>query len=410
MSEQALSDVKVLDLTWYIAGPYCTKLLADYGADVVKVERPGAGDPARSLSPFFKDDPHPEKSGLFAHLNTNKKSITLNLKSAAGNKIFRELVRDVDILVESFSPRVMSSLGLSYDELEAVNPGLVMTSISNFGQSGPYRDFKSSELILYGMGGAMSWDGLPEREPLKKGGTVVLFSSGSHAAAATMVALIAARAQGTGRPFQTKGQHVDISLFETQLVSIDRRMSGLVFYQYNKEVTPRIGPRGLGIPYGPYPCQDGHFDAAGGWTMWPRIARMIGRPDLANDPRWATAEGQTSAESREEFDAIYLSWLMERTKGQCTEAGQAAGVLCGPVNSSGDLINDPHWKVRAFWAEVEHPVTGRLTYPGAPAKMSETPWQVRNPAPLLGQHNHEIYGRLGYSKEDLAKLRVSGVI
>ena len=138
MPEQALSDVKVLDLTWYIAGPYCTKLLADYGADVIKVERPGAGDPARSMGPFLGDDPHPEKSGLFLHLNTNKRGITLNLKSQACKRIFKELVKDVDILVESFSPRVMPSLGLGYEELEKLNPRLVMTSISNFGQTGPY--------------------------------------------------------------------------------------------------------------------------------------------------------------------------------------------------------------------------------------------------------------------------------
>ncbi|RLC69697.1 MAG: hypothetical protein DRI26_08580 [Chloroflexi bacterium] len=203
MAQQVLSDVKVLDLTWYIAGPYCTKLLADYGADVIKVERPGEGDPARKMGPFFQDDPHPEKSGLFLHLNTNKKSITLNLKSDWGRRIIKELVKGVDILVESFRPGVMARLRLDYETLEKINPKLVMTSISNFGQTGPYRDFKASEIIIYGMGGAMNQTGLTEREPLKKGLNVIQYQGGTMAAIATMMALLLAD--------EGIGQHVDVS-------------------------------------------------------------------------------------------------------------------------------------------------------------------------------------------------------
>ena len=155
MNQQPLSDVRVLDLTRHIAGPYCTKLLADSGADVIKVERAGSGDPARREGPFFGDDPHPEKSGLFLHLNTNKRGISLNLKSDTGKTILKELMREVDILVESFSPRVMPGLELDYHSLDKINPKLVMTSISNFGQSGPYRDFKASELVVSGMGSTM---------------------------------------------------------------------------------------------------------------------------------------------------------------------------------------------------------------------------------------------------------------
>ena len=402
MPDQPLSDVKVLDLTWYIAGPYCTKLLADYGADVIKVERPGTGDPARRMGPFLGDDPNPEKSGLFLHLNTNKRGITLNLKTNTGKKILKELVKDADILMENFSPRVMPSLGLAYEELEKINPRLVMTSISNFGQTGPYRDFKASDLILYGMGGSMYCNGVPERYPLKKGGTVTPYQGGNHAAAATMVAFIGSRLQGTG-------QQVDISLFETQAGSIDRRMSNLVGYIYNKEVTPRLGPQGLGFPYGAYPCKDGYFDVAGGLSFWPRIPRMLGMPELLHDPRFSTGEGQARAGSREEFDAIFLPWVMQRTKKECVEAGQAGGALCGPVSSMRDLLGDFHWKAREFWVDIEHPVAGKLTYPGAPIRM-ETPFRIRRPAPLLGQHNEEVYAALGYSKDDLVKLRERGVV
>ena len=403
MGEQALSDVRVLDLTWYIAGPYCTKLLADYGADVIKVERPGAGDPARSMGPFLGDEPHPEKSGLFLHLNTNKRSITLNLKSDTGKRIFRELVKDVDVLVQSFSPRVMPSLGLAYEELEKLNPRLVMTSISNFGQTGPYRDLRASDLTLYGMGGGMYCTGVPERYPLKKGGTVTLYQGGNHAAAATMMALMANRLQGIG-------QQIDISLFETQAGSIDRRMSNLVGYIYNKEVTPRLGPLGLGFPYGSYPCKDGYFDLIGGLSFWPRIPRMLGMPELVNDPRFATGEGQSKGENREAFDTIFLPWLMQRTKRECVEAAQAVGVLCATVCNMEDLLGDPHWKARGFWVDIEHPAAGKLTYPGAPFKMGEGGWETRRPAPLLGQHNEEVFRALGCTREDLVKLRERGVI
>jgi crotonobetainyl-CoA:carnitine CoA-transferase CaiB-like acyl-CoA transferase len=403
--EQALADMKVLDLTHYIAGPYCTKLLADNGADVVKIEKPGVGDPARSMGPFFEDDPHPDKSGLFLHLNTSKKGITLNLKSETGKKIFRELVKRVDILVENFSPRVMPGLGLEYGKLEPINPPLVMTSISNFGQTGPYRDFKSSELILYGMGGAMNETGTLDRYPLKKGGSVIQYQVGTIAAVATMMAFITSRAQGIG-------QHVDVSMFESQMGTIDRRMSHLLTYQYNQETSYRPDPEQEppGFPVGVYPCMDGFFHIAGGFVFWPRICQMIGRPDLAADPGFCTPEGQRDPANLERFSIIWYPWIAEHTKREIIEGGQAAGVLCGPINTTEDLVNDPHWKAREFWVDVDHPVTGKLTYPGAPFKMHETPWQVRRPAPLLGQHNEEVYGELGYSKEDLVRLRERGVI
>ena len=404
MTGQALSDVKVLDLTRYIAGPYCTKLLADYGADVIKIERPGSGDPARSMGPFFKDDPHPEKSGLFMHLNTNKRSITLNLKSATGRKILKELVKGVDVLVENFSPRVMPSLGLSYEELEKVNPRLVMTSISNFGQTGPYRDFKASDLIIFGIGGAMYDNGLPEREPTKKGGRVIEYQGGAHAATATMVALFIAKYQGIG-------QQVDVSLMETQMGTIDRRMSYLLAYQYNGDVTPRMDPRAkTKYPQGVYPCKDGYWRLWGYGPLWQRFAKAVDMPELATDPRFCTLEAQAKPGHFDEFQGILIPYSMERTKEELVTKAQAAGILCGPINTTKDLLGDAQWRSREFWVEVEHPVVGKLTYPGAPVKAEEMPWRVRRPAPLLGQHNQEVYGGLGYTKEDWVKLRERGVI
>ncbi len=403
--EQALSDVKVLDITHHIAGPYCTKLLADYGADVIKIEKPGGGDPARRMGPFLGDDPHPDKSGLFLHLNTSKRGVTLNLKSRSGRKLFRELLAGADILVESFAPRVMPSLGLAYEELEKVNLKLVMTSISNFGQTGPYRDFKASELILYGMGGAMNETGTLDRYPLKKGGNAIQYQAGTIAAVATMLALFSSRLQGIG-------QHVDVPIFESQMGTIDRRMSQLLSYQYNGETSYRPDPlqEPPGFPAGVYACKDGFFQIAGGFVFWPRICQMMDRLDLADDPGFNTPQGQRDPENLERFSVIWYPWIAEHTKLEIVTAGQAAGVLCGPISTSKDLLNEPHWKERGFWEEIEHPVAGKLTYPGAPFKMAETPWQASRPAPRLGEHNAEVFGELEYAKEDLVRLRESGVI
>jgi CoA:oxalate CoA-transferase len=406
MLEQALSGVKVLDLTWHIAGPYCTKLLADYGADVIKVERPGKGDPTRAMGPFFKDDPHPEKSGLFLHLNTNKKGITLNLKSATGKKILKQLIADADILVESFRPHVMPGLGLDYQTLEKVNPRLVMVSISSFGQNGPYRDFKASEIVEYAMGGEMYSTGIADREPLKLGGNVIQYQAGTVAAVATMGALYSAEDQGTG-------QHVDVSIMETQVGSADRRIMYILSYIMAGVITtrwppPREAVRMLIMPQGVYPCKDGFVNTLSLPQWWPRYIEALGMPELKDDPRF---QNIYSAEAGMEFDAIWYSWLADHTKEELFEIFLKSKIASAPVNSPEDLLKYTQLKAREYFVEVDHPETGEVTYPGAPFKMSETSWKIRQPAPLLGQHNEEIYCRLlGYTSEELMKLREGGII
>jgi len=406
MMEQALSGVKVLDLTWHIAGPYCTKLLADYGADVIKVERRGMGDPARTMGPFFKDEPNPEKSCLFLHLNTNKKGITLDLKSATGKKIFKQLVRDSDILVESFSPRVMPSLGLDYQTLEKVNPRLVMVSISSFGQTGPYRDFKASEIVEYAMGGEMYSTGIAGREPIKLGGNVIQYQAGTVAAVATMGALCGAEDQGVG-------QHVDVSIMETQAGSADRRIMYILSYIMAGVITtrwppPREAVRMLIMPQGVYPCADGFVNTLSLPQWWPRYIEALGMPELKDDPRF---QNIYSAEAGMEFDAIWYSWLADHTKQELFEIFLKSKIASAPINSPEDLLKNVQLKAREYFVEVDHPETGKVTYPGAPFKMSETSWKIRQPAPLLGQHNEEIYcDLLGYTKEELVKLREGGII
>jgi len=401
--QQALSNVRVLDLTHYIAGPYCTKLLADYGAEVIKVEKPGEGDGARRLGPFLKDEPHLEKSGLFLYLNTNKKGITLNLKTKLGIKIFKDLVKWADVLVENFEPRVMPSLGLDYETLKQINSKLVMTSISNFGQTGPYRDYKASEIILYGMGGAMISTGLPER-PLKLAGSVVQYQAGTVAAVATMGALIASKFQGTG-------QHVDISIIETQECSADRRTTNLLSFAYSGGTTFfRAHRMGLLImPHGRYPCKDGFVEYAGGEPVfWPRWVKMLEMPELLENPRF---KDLADLSHRGEFEAIFLPWLVELTKREATEKAQKAGVPGAAIQTPKEVVNDPHFNERGFFVEIEHPEAGKIKYPGCPFKTERTSWEVRRPAPLLGQHNEKVYcDLLGYTKEDLIKLKAMGVI
>ncbi|MBI2887581.1 MAG: CoA transferase [Chloroflexi bacterium] len=403
----ALEGVSVIDLTHHIAGPYCTKLLADYGAEVIKVERPDGGDPARRMGPFFHNDPHPEKSGLFLHLNTNKRSITLNLKTALGKGILKDLAREADILVENFHPRVMPRLGLDYPALEQINPRLVMTSISNFGHTGPYRDYKMSEITAYAMGGVMHGTGMPDKEPIKLALTVEQFYSGNVAASATLGAFIGAQVHGIG-------QQLDLAIMEMQTGNQDRGIASLMTYQYSGEPSHqrrREFSRSI-LPTGVYPCADGYVQFAGGpLSRWGRFCHMIDRPDLANDAHFTTPENFfASPEVKQEVETMLYAWLFQHTKQEVMEKGQEYGYLTGAINTMEDVFNDSHLAAREFFVEIDHPFTGPLQYPGANFKMSETPWRAGR-APLLGEHNREVYcDRLGFSPEDLVRMREQGVI
>ena len=405
MTQYALSDIRILDFTQYIAGPYCAKLLADYGAEVVKVERPGTGDGARRIGPFPKDTPHPEKSGTFLHLNTNKRSITLDLKTEEGRQVALDLAVRADAVVESFRPGIMENFGLDYETLSNVNPSLVMTSISNFGQTGPYRDWRGSEIIFYGMGGELYSTGVSEKEPLKLGGTVGLYQAGTIAAYATLGAIFAARDN-------EKGQHVDISIMETQAGSIDRRMSMLLAYQYNGEITERT-PLGAasgsgGYPAGVYPCADGFFQFTGGGNYFPRVLDMLGHPEEISGEEWLTPEAQADEDMQGLFEVVFYLWLMERNKADIWEQAQKSRVLSGPLNTMEDLHADQIFHKRGAFAEVEHPEAGSLRYPGRPFIMGATPWSVRRPAPLLGQHTDEILTELGRTESEIASFRDGG--
>lgn len=402
MTERALEDVRILDLSWQVSGPYCTKLLADYGAEVIKVERPGTGDPARELGPFPDDVPNPEKSGLFLHLNTNKSGITLDLASEAGQKIIWELVKDVDILVESFSPGVMAKLGLDFETLSKINPRLVMTSISNFGQTGPYRDFKATDMIEYALGGAMFSTGTVDREPLKLYENTIQFQAGTLSAVASMTALFGAEARG-------RGEQLDISIMETQAAGIDRTNTFRIVYQYTGDVNQRLETT-PGFATGAFPCKDGYVTIMGGTIFFPKTVVMLDMPELLTHPDYSNMFRQADPEVAEEFLTILLPWLMDRTKLEVWEEAQKAKVISSPINTTEDLLRDPHFKERGFWVDVVHPEAGTVKQTGAPFKMAETPWAIVKPAPTLGQHNQEVLGKLGYGQSDLENFKSSGII
>jgi crotonobetainyl-CoA:carnitine CoA-transferase CaiB-like acyl-CoA transferase len=397
--EKALSGVRVLDLTHRIAGPYCTKLLADYGADVIKVEKPGSGDGARAMPPFFRDEPGLETSGLFLYLNTNKRGLTLNLKSSAGRAILRELAGVADILVESFSPSVMPSLGLDYESLTEANPGLVMTSVSNFGQTGPYRDLAMSEIVADAMGGWMMVIGDPDREPLKPGGNQAQFVTGLMACVGTMTAFHGAELTGTG-------QYVDISIMES-VVYIQMNITQT--YSYHDRVTKRLGNMVLPVPGSILPCRDGYIGAIAVTTsQWERLCEWMGMPELKDDPRFRTRLAR--GEHWDDIQVLLLPWLMEHDAEELLAEAQKRRIPFGIPSSSERLLGSEHLKERGYFVQVDHAATGPVQYPGAQFRIGDLP-QDLGPAPLLGQHNAEVYGDLlGYSRADLVRMREQGVI
>jgi crotonobetainyl-CoA:carnitine CoA-transferase CaiB-like acyl-CoA transferase len=396
-----LEGVKVVDLTHYFSGPYCTKLLATLGAEVIKVERPRQGDPIRHIPPFASQRLKEESGAWFLYLNTSKKSLTLNLKSDRGREILLSLVRDADILVENFAPGVMDRLGLGYETLQKEKPALVVTSISNFGQTGPYRDWKAEEINLYATGGLMNITGEPEQEPLKEGAPLAQLGAGQNAFVATMTALM--YAEDTG-----EGQHIDLSIAEYGTNVLE---NALMQYSYSGVEFTRVGNRGYGrAAWGIYPCGDGFVGIiAGPDQNWPEVANIMEREELS-DPRFASRQGRLL--NADEVDALMLPWLLDNNKVDIFKAGQEHGLGFSFVANMQDILEMEQLVARDYFVELEHPIAGSYQYPGPPIspRTKVEPWVYRR-APLLSEHCMDILGeQLGYSSKEIEALFAQGVI
>ncbi len=391
-----LEGIAALDLTQGVAGPYCTKLLAGMGAEVIKVEPPATGDPSRGLGPFVNDDPHPEKSLLYLYLNTGKKSLTLDLRSEAGRDILRALARGVDIVVESFEPRVLPGLGLPYSRLSADNPGLVMTSVTFFGQDGLYSEYKGGEIVAQAMSGNLQITGEPHREPVMIGGHFAQYAGGQAACVATLMALYHAMLTG-------HGQHVDCSIVEANADLLDSWGVNAVLGTKQE----RTGMRHHGgYPAQLYPCRDGYVVLGTEPAGWKTLVDLVDDEAL-RDPKYARPGRK---QFREEIDPILVSWLRDKNKVDVHRAAQARRLASGYFMTPEDMLESPQLRERGYFQEIDHPSTGPSSYPGPPFRFSEAGWD-QSRAPLLGEHNQEVYGRcLGLSDGELDRLKRQGVI
>ena len=402
-----LDGVKVLDLTHYISGSYCTKLMSGLGADVIKVERLKTGDGARWLGPFASGmkasvgNRAPEDGAWFLYLNTAKRSLALDLKSDEGRQVVLELAARADILVENFAPGVLDNLGISYMELQKANPSLVVTSISNFGQTGPYRDWKASELNLYALGGLMNITGEPEQEPLKEGMPLAQLGAGQNAFAATMAALMYAEETG-------EGQQIDVSIAEYATNILE---NALMQFSYSGQEYSRVGNRGYGrAAWGIYPCLDGHVGIiAGPDHRWPEVARIMDRHELS-DERFLSRAGRL--EFADEVDAYMLPFLIDNNKLDIFKAGQESGLGFSFVATMQNILEMEQLLDRDYFVQLDHPIAGTLTYPGAPIMPEEDvgAWVLER-SPLLGEHTTNVLNSwLGYSDNKVSELIQMGVV
>ena len=367
MNDTVLKDIKVIDLTQNIAGPYCTKLLADYGADVIKVERPDGGDPARRMGPFPGHQPHPEKSGIFLYLNTNKRGVTLDLRSGAGRAALLELVEKSDVLVESYSPRVMPSLGLDFETLNRVNPRLIMTSVSSFGRNGRYSEYRATELVLYALCGMSYITGGYHREPVKHGYNQAQYLGGVAPHPGTVAALL-----GLWRGGQ--GQQVDVSILECAISTL---FTTFLDYTYAGMVSRREPATGSSLRY-PAPTKEGYIlPTPGVMGDWDTYAAMAEVPEL-QDPKFATPADR-QLHSDEVDDLLKSKWLQKTAKEWFHHAKEWRFPFAS-VQTMADISSSLQLEDRGYFVEFPHPAVGMLRYPGAPFRMSETPCRQTMPA------------------------------
>jgi len=415
-----LEGCRCLDLS-NEKGLLCGKLLAELGAEVIKVEKPG-GDLARNIGPFYKDIPHPERSLYWFALNTNKRSITLEVETVDGLEIFKKLVRTADVVIESFDPGYMERLGLDYSVLEKINPRVIMTSITPFGQTGPHAGYKASDITLSAMGGFLYLNGDPDRSPVRISAPQSYLVGGAHAAMATVIAYYHQQVSG-------EGQHIDVSIQEAVIhllsiappewesTRINARRAGPCFFH------ARPTPPGPTLPRFHWPCKDGYVSfMIGGGTQRGMVnstnsildmMRKEGMADWLKDYDPSTFNGSTiTQEERERMNQVFLRYIQSKTKKELFEAAVEKGIVLCPLNTIQDIFESPQLSERKYFIEVEHPELGEsITYPGFSVKLNGAPSQTMRRAPFIGEHNEEIYEKeIDITREHILMLKQAGVI
>ena len=393
-----LEGVRVLDLTRVLAGPYCTMMLGDLGADVLKVERPGAGDDVRAWGPPFAPG---GESAYFLCVNRNKRSITIDLKTSPGQDLVRELARRCEVLVENFKTGTLDEMGIGYEALRGVTPGLIYCSITGFGTTGPYADLPGYDLIAQAMGGIMSITGEVSGEPMKVGVPIVDISTGMFSAVAILAALRVKERTG-------QGQRIDMALLDSQIAWLGNVAGN---YLVGGQPARRLGNAHPNItPYEVFPTRDGHVAlAVGNEGQWRRFCQVAGAPHLAEDPLFRTNADRVR--NREKLVPVMAEVMRRRTSQEWMDLLRADDIPCGPIQTVDRALNDPQVLARGMVVEARHPTAGPVKLVASPLKLCETPPAVRLPPPTLGQHTEEILREmLGLAPQAIADLRDQKVI
>ena len=396
---QALDGVRVLDLTRALAGPYCTMMLGDYGADVIKIELPGVGDDTRGWAPPFIGD----QSAYFLTVNRNKRSITLNLRHPSGQKIFLEMAGGADVVVENFTPGVVDRLGIDYRSVKALNPRIVYCSISGFGQTGPYRAKSAYDQIMQGIGGIMALTGEPDRPPVKTGIAVTDIGAGMLAAYAVLAALLYRERDGSG-----EGQYIDVSMLDLQVAWLTY-MAGSYFATGKDPQKVGAAHPNL-VPYQAFMCQEGEYIniAVGSERLWDRFCKAMGREDLFEHPDYA--RNGDRVRNRSKLVPLLQEEFLKKPVAEWVAQLEEGGVPCGPINQLSNVFADPQVLSREMLLEIPHPTLGKIKQAGIPIKFSRTPGSIGRHPPLLGEQSGEILAELGYTDEDVGRFRDEEVI
>ena len=391
-----LENITVIDLTRILTGPFCTMLLADFGARVIKFEIPGMGDESRLLGPHINNE-----SGYFMSVNRGKQSVTLDLRTAEGQQLLKEMAKKADVLIENYRPGTMDKWGLGYDEVNKINPRLIYASISGFGHSGPYMKNPAYDIVVQGMSGIMSITGQQDGVPTRVGTSIGDIVPALFTTVGIMMALYS-------RTFTGQGQRLDVAMFDSLVAILE---NALIRYQTTREVPEPIGNRHPAItPFDSFAAKDGYLIvAAGNPKLFEKLCEILKIPELLSDPRFN--DPHVRHQNHKELKQILEQAFSRFTQAEVLELLGKAGIPCSPVNRVDRLMTDPQVAARDMLVDVEHPVAGILKLPGLPIKMSMTPGEIKAPAPLLGQHTEEVLSRiLGLTEERINSLRERNVI